>query len=649
MQKALYAYRSKLLEDHFGLGGLDADGRFYLVKYPNMLYWSEDGSLENLRLRYVFSDLTSDVRGFFIDSRKNVFIGTIGLHQREGGSVHRSSDHGKSFQELNLCSEIGLGKCFWGFDEDTDGNLYLGVYLGENEAAEVWKSIDGGESWINISDPSWVNTRHIHNVRIDPSTGWLYAATGDTDGFDGVWRSKRKDGSDWTLKFGDRKNRLQFIGIAFKEGNIFLGCDSRFSQCSLYKTRDDGSSGKIMPEGVTSWGGWGVFYLEKDGSGRLWATQRPLHAKGAVYTSDDGLDWTLRTMVIEESIQEWRKSHTLRDGMRGETGDRRSLFRRENDNIFPWRDSEKDCSKHVSWLETKVHLESEPLSRSDMRPPNVDSPIKLRTIKKQLFTNVWGFRKATSKIRAMPDFLIIGGQRCGTTSLFNYIIEHPHILRPIRKEIHYFDLNYDRSIDWYRSHFPISYLRKGFITGEASPYYIFHPHALRRIAETLPDVKLIVILRNPVDRAYSHYQYEVKLGVENLDLKEALDSEDGRVRGEIERMLIDEYMNSYNHRHFTYVSRGRYFDQIKRVFEYFPKDQTLIVENGELLREPQRVLESVFRFLDVGDWKQKIEKKYNVGSYEEMDNVLRQRLTSVFKGPNKELYNLLGEDFGWDR
>ncbi|RLI33293.1 hypothetical protein DRO66_10405, partial [Candidatus Bathyarchaeota archaeon] len=76
MQKALYAYRSKLLEDHFGLGGLDADGRFYLIKYPNMLYWSENGSLENLRLRYVFSDSISDVRGFFIDSRKNVFIGT---------------------------------------------------------------------------------------------------------------------------------------------------------------------------------------------------------------------------------------------------------------------------------------------------------------------------------------------------------------------------------------------------------------------------------------------------------------------------------------------------------------------------------------------------------------------------------------------
>jgi hypothetical protein len=249
----------------------------------------------------------------------------------------------------------------------------------------------------------------------------------------------------------------------------------------------------------------------------------------------------------------------------------------------------------------------------------------------------------------MPNFLIIGCQRCGTTSLFNYIVEHPHILRPTRKEIHYFDLHYNQGVDWYRSHFHVSYLRKGFITGEASPYYIFHPHALRRIAETFSDVKLIVILRNPVDRAYSHYQHEVKLGVEDLNFKEALDSEYGRIKEEIDNMLIDEYLNSFNHRHFTYVSRGYYFEQIKRVYEYFSKDQTLIVENGELLKEPQKVLKSVFRFLDVSDWKLEIERKYNVGSYDEMDQILRQRLISIFKNPNEELYNLLDEDFGWDR
>ena len=252
-------------------------------------------------------------------------------------------------------------------------------------------------------------------------------------------------------------------------------------------------------------------------------------------------------------------------------------------------------------------------------------------------------------IRMRPDFLIVGGQRCGTTSLFNYILKHPHILRPIHKEIHYFDLNYGKSIGWYRSHFPISYLRKGFITGEASPYYIFHPHALRRIAETLPDVKLIVILRNPVDRAYSHYQYEVKLGIENLNFKEALDSENKRIRREHEKMLMDEYMNGFNHRHFTYVSRGCYFEQIKRLYEYFPEDQVIIVENGALLKEPLKVLESVFRFLDVKDWKLKIERKYNVGSYGEMDENLRKRLISIFKSPNEELYNLLGEDFDWDQ
>src|SRR5947209_2592633 len=115
--------------------------------------------------------------------------------------------------------------------------------------------------------------------------------------------------------------------------------------------------------------------------------------------------------------------------------------------------------------------------------------------------------------RGMPGFLIIGAQRCGTTSLYDDLVKHPSIATASQKEIHFFDLNFQKGIDWYQAQFP-GLGQKGFITGEASPYYIFHPLAPKRILAAAPEIKLIVMLRNPVNRAYSHYQHEIKIGAE---------------------------------------------------------------------------------------------------------------------------------------
>jgi hypothetical protein len=146
----------------------------------------------------------------------------------------------------------------------------------------------------------------------------------------------------------------------------------------------------------------------------------------------------------------------------------------------------------------------------------------------------------TRGMRLLPDFIIIGGQRCGTTSLFNYLTQHPDVFPSCPKEVHYFSIHYHKGVNWYRSHFPLvmqkSYVERGhdrrFVAGEATPYYIAHPHAPQRIAETVPEAKLIVLLRNPVDRAYSHYHYEVKNGLETLSFAEAIDREDERLAGE---------------------------------------------------------------------------------------------------------------------
>jgi hypothetical protein len=161
----------------------------------------------------------------------------------------------------------------------------------------------------------------------------------------------------------------------------------------------------------------------------------------------------------------------------------------------------------------------------------------------------------------IPRFIIIGAQRCGTTSLYSYLIGHPYVASALQKEIHFFDLNFKKGVSWYRTQFP-QLGEQGFITGEGSPYYIFHPHVPKRIFDTVPRAKLILLLRNPVDRAYSHYHHEVKLGVEPLSFEDAIDREEERLHGQGEKIIADESYYSFNHQHYSYLCRGVYAYQL---------------------------------------------------------------------------------------
>jgi hypothetical protein len=139
-----------------------------------------------------------------------------------------------------------------------------------------------------------------------------------------------------------------------------------------------------------------------------------------------------------------------------------------------------------------------------------------------------GIRLGSGRLRVLPDFIIIGGQRCGTTALFNLLGQHPCVETSHPKEVHYFDLQYARPLNWYRQHFPTMMSMRAralrgrrVVSGEPSPYYLFHPRVPERLHD-LPGTRLIALLRNPVDRAYSHYQHEVRLGVETLPFEDAI-------------------------------------------------------------------------------------------------------------------------------
>src|SRR5436305_9139790 len=191
------------------------------------------------------------------------------------------------------------------------------------------------------------------------------------------------------------------------------------------------------------------------------------------------------------------------------------------------------------------------------------------------------YRAMTNRIRVLPDFLIIGGQRCGTSSLYYYLTEHPGIISASTKETHFFDESFSKGIEWYRAQFPSSFqkmyvtnvLKRDFLTGEGTPYYILYPHAPRRTFATVPQVKLIALLRNPVERAHSQYWIEVKAGFETLSFVEAIKTEQERIAGELEKMLQDENYYGHSYRYFSYITRGIYVDQIQNLLRYSPKEQ----------------------------------------------------------------------------
>ena len=148
--------------------------------------------------------------------------------------------------------------------------------------------------------------------------------------------------------------------------------------------------------------------------------------------------------------------------------------------------------------------------------------------------------RATALARIAPSFLVIGAQRSGSTALYRHLAAHPAILPPLRKEVHYFDFQYAKGRAWYLAHFPgIQERITGnyrAITFEASPYYMLHPLAPERIMAFNPDMKLIAILRDPVDRALSHYHHEARRGVETLTFEEAIAAEPERLAG-AERLM----------------------------------------------------------------------------------------------------------------
>lgn len=248
-----------------------------------------------------------------------------------------------------------------------------------------------------------------------------------------------------------------------------------------------------------------------------------------------------------------------------------------------------------------------------------------------------------------PGYLVVGTKRGGSTSLAEWITQHPDVGEcRSQKGTHYFDVNYGRGWRWYLSQFPR--VSEGFRTvGESSPYYMFHPLAPARIHAALPDVKIIMCLRDPVSRAWSHHTYEHARRNENLPFEQALDLEPSRLKEERARLAADPAYQSHEWRYHAYLRRGHYAEALQTFHKFFGARQVLVVQSEALWRDPQAQLSRVFDFLGLAPFRPTGLVARNANQpYGEMAPETVRRLQQYYTPLNERLYALPGIDFRWD-
>jgi hypothetical protein len=257
--------------------------------------------------------------------------------------------------------------------------------------------------------------------------------------------------------------------------------------------------------------------------------------------------------------------------------------------------------------------------------------------------------EATPEMRAIsaPDFVIVGTQRGGTTSLHAYLRAHPDIVTPAKKEIHFLTDRFERGAAWYIGQFP-AFVPENTLVGEATPYALFHPLAPQRLFHVSPGARIIVLLRNPVDRAYSHYLHEHARGHETLAFEDAIAVEPERLRGLEDRLATGELLVSDVHKRASYIERGRYARQLERWFSVFPRDQLLILRSEDLYANPVQVTRQVTDFLGIAPLEIEAFSAHNATSGPPMQATTREMLERQFAEDNAHLTALLSWDAAWN-
>lgn len=251
----------------------------------------------------------------------------------------------------------------------------------------------------------------------------------------------------------------------------------------------------------------------------------------------------------------------------------------------------------------------------------------------------------------LPAFLVIGAERGGSTSMFKYLSRNPALSPSLVKEPHYFDQNYARGLAWYKAHFDAASSAtpdRPVISFEASPY-LYLPHTERRAAALLPDARLVVLLRNPIDRAYSFYQLMVRFGRETRSFEQAIAEEPAMLAEELPRMQAAEPVWSKRVILGAYIAKGIYIDQLLRWEGCFPRENFLVLRSEDFFADPDQALRQVADFVGFPHHGLSEYKAFLSTRSTPINPDTRRELVAYYREHNARLYEHLGRDMGWDQ
>ncbi|HEY5891190.1 MAG TPA: sulfotransferase [Acidimicrobiia bacterium] len=269
------------------------------------------------------------------------------------------------------------------------------------------------------------------------------------------------------------------------------------------------------------------------------------------------------------------------------------------------------------------------------------------------------WRSWSAESRVLPDFLIIGCQRGGTSSIYRYLGQHPQIAPSLRKETEFFTARYGLGERWYRANFPhslrmrLARLRgKKLLTFEATPDYLFDPRAPGRAREMLPDARIVLLLREPGERAVSQYHHNVRLGLESETLERAIELEDERLAADLVELEADSLSPVTAFRRFSYVTRGQYAPQLERWFATYPRDQILVLESEAFFQHPDDVLQRILAFVGADPWQPAEFRNHSYSVQEsaghrEVPEAVSEVLEGKFALSNQALGDLIDEEISW--
>jgi hypothetical protein len=279
-------------------------------------------------------------------------------------------------------------------------------------------------------------------------------------------------------------------------------------------------------------------------------------------------------------------------------------------------------------------------------PAPVRGRLSVETVARRVrVSSTFAARYLTADLRSLPNFIIIGTQRGGTTSLYRWLTSHPDVAPGLTKEVHYFDGHYSKGPRWYRAHFPFQ--RQGRICGESCPYLLFHPLAPARVANDLPaGTKFIALLREPSERAISQYWLWRGRGQwETESLERAIELEPERLAAQAERVRNGE--RSIEQIAFSYMARGEYAGQLRRWFDAVGRERILVLESEQLFTDP-RTSERALEWLGLAPHHQPFPISNAARRLDEASPALLQRLHDHFEPHNRALFNLLGYELWTD-